>query len=167
MAHVKRPNILFLMSDEHRADVGGYEGNTVVRTPVLDELARTGVVFRNAYTPSPLCIPARQCLAASGWINGTISQFSEKCLMIKRDHLKYQYLYYYDTEYPELLYDLQRNPDESINLLNDPQYADEVAAFRSRASELGHGPNPKPHYLDAGYHTGRRSHLACSHSFYF
>jgi choline-sulfatase len=58
----KRPNILFLMSDEHRADVVGYEGNAVVRTPVLDELARTGVVFRNAYTPSPICIPARQCL---------------------------------------------------------------------------------------------------------
>ncbi len=60
----KRPNILFLMSDEHRPDVTGYEGNTVVRTPVLDELARTGVVFRNAYTPSPICIPGRQALMA-------------------------------------------------------------------------------------------------------
>ena len=35
----KRPNILFLMSDEHRADITGYEGNTVIRTPVLDSLA--------------------------------------------------------------------------------------------------------------------------------
>ncbi len=43
------PNILFLMSDEHRPDVTGYAGNAVIRTPVLDELARTGVVFRNAY----------------------------------------------------------------------------------------------------------------------
>lgn len=58
----EHPNILVLMSDEHRADVTGYEGNPVVRTPVLDELARTGVVFRNAYTPSPICVPARQCL---------------------------------------------------------------------------------------------------------
>lgn len=57
-----RPNILFLMSDEHRADVTGYEGDAVVRTPVLDELARTGVVFRNAYTASPICIPGRQSL---------------------------------------------------------------------------------------------------------
>ncbi len=55
-------NILFLMSDEHRPDVTGYEGNEVIRTPVLDELARTGVTFRNAYTPSPVCVPARQCL---------------------------------------------------------------------------------------------------------
>ncbi len=59
-----RPNVLFLMSDEHRPDVAGYAGDPVVRTPVLDELARTGVVFRNAYTPSPICIPARQALMA-------------------------------------------------------------------------------------------------------
>ena len=74
----KRPNILFLMSDEHRPDVVGYEGNTVVRTPALNELARTGIVFRNAYTPSPICVPARQCMMAGqlpktcgceGWVD--------------------------------------------------------------------------------------------------
>jgi choline-sulfatase len=59
---MKRPNILFLMSDEHRPDVTGFEGNEIVQTPVLDELASTGVVFRNAYTPSPICVPGRQCL---------------------------------------------------------------------------------------------------------
>jgi choline-sulfatase len=59
-----RPNILFLMSDQHRWDVAGFAGNSVVRTPVLDELARTGVTFDNAYTPSPVCVPARQCLTA-------------------------------------------------------------------------------------------------------
>lgn len=66
------------MSDQHRADVAGYAGNTVIRTPVLDELARTGVVFRNAYTPSPVCVPGRQCLMSGqlpktcrceGWID--------------------------------------------------------------------------------------------------
>jgi len=74
----KRPNILFLMSDEHRADVTGYEGNSVVRTPTLDWLAKTGTVFRNAYTPSPICVPGRQCMMSGqlpktvgceGWID--------------------------------------------------------------------------------------------------
>lgn len=60
----RRPNILFLMSDEHRADIAGYEDSRVIRTPVLDELAATAVVFRNAYTPSPICIPGRQSLMA-------------------------------------------------------------------------------------------------------
>ncbi len=67
---MKRPNILFLMSDEHRADITGYEGDKVIRTPVLDELARTGVVFRNAYTPSPICVPGRMCMMA-GQLPGT------------------------------------------------------------------------------------------------
>jgi len=58
----QRPNILLLMSDEHRADVTGYEGNDVIRTPFLDWLARTGVNFNNAYTPSPICIPSRQAM---------------------------------------------------------------------------------------------------------
>ncbi|MFG0250694.1 MAG: sulfatase-like hydrolase/transferase [Phycisphaeraceae bacterium JB051] len=60
----KHPNILFLMSDEHRPDVLGFTGNDVVRTPVLDDLAKDAVVFNNAYTPSPICIPSRQCIAA-------------------------------------------------------------------------------------------------------
>ncbi|MFD2116629.1 sulfatase-like hydrolase/transferase [Paenibacillus yanchengensis] len=60
----KKPNILFLMSDEHRADIAGFAGNKIVRTPVLDKLAAEAVLFQNAYTPSPICIPARQCMMA-------------------------------------------------------------------------------------------------------
>ncbi|MBF8192077.1 sulfatase-like hydrolase/transferase [Nonomuraea sp. K274] len=52
------------MSDEHRADVTGYAGNAVVRTPVLDRLAADGTVFTNAYTPAPICVPARQSMMA-------------------------------------------------------------------------------------------------------
>lgn len=58
----RKPNILFLMSDEHRATVTGFAGDPVVRTPNLDHLATTGVVFEHAYSPSPICIPGRQCL---------------------------------------------------------------------------------------------------------
>ncbi len=74
----RRPNILFLMCDEHRADVAGFAGNDVIRTPTLDRLAETGVVFNNAYTPSPICVPARQCMMSGqlpktcgceGWID--------------------------------------------------------------------------------------------------
>jgi len=60
----QRPNVLFLMSDQHRADVAGFGGNRVVRTPVLDKLAEKGTVFSNAYTPSPICVPGRQAMMA-------------------------------------------------------------------------------------------------------
>ena len=55
----KRPNILFLMCDQHRFDFTGYEGH-ITRTPTLDWLAETGAHFTNAYTPSPICVPGRQ-----------------------------------------------------------------------------------------------------------
>lgn len=64
MSRTQPPNVLILMSDEHRFDVAGFAGNPVVRTPNLDRLAKDAVVFKNAYTPSPVCIPARQCIVA-------------------------------------------------------------------------------------------------------
>ncbi|NQV98510.1 MAG: sulfatase-like hydrolase/transferase [Rhodospirillales bacterium] len=57
-----RPNILFIMSDQHAPRVTGCYGDKIVRTPNLDGLAARGVIFENAYTPSPLCVPARMSL---------------------------------------------------------------------------------------------------------
>lgn len=56
----KKPHILLLISDEHRPDVMAVEGNPHVRTPTLDRFIAEGTYFRNAYTPSPICVPARQ-----------------------------------------------------------------------------------------------------------
>lgn len=57
-------NILLLMADEFRFDAAGFMGNIAASTPVLDRLAAGAAVFDNAYTPSPVCVPARPCLAA-------------------------------------------------------------------------------------------------------
>jgi arylsulfatase len=57
-----RPNILFLFCDQLRADALGCYGNPFARTPALDRLAASGVVFNNAYTPSPVCVAARSSL---------------------------------------------------------------------------------------------------------
>ena len=54
-----RPNILMITADEWRADALGCAGNRVVRTPNLDSLAVRGIRFTNAYTPAPMCVPAR------------------------------------------------------------------------------------------------------------
>lgn len=57
----RRSNILFLMTDEHRADAIGYS-NKAVKTPHLDRLASEAVVFTNAYSTSPSCVPARAAI---------------------------------------------------------------------------------------------------------
>lgn len=51
------------MADEFRRDAAGFGGNPVARTPCLDTLASEGAVFDCAVTPSPVCVPARQCMA--------------------------------------------------------------------------------------------------------
>jgi arylsulfatase A-like enzyme len=54
----RRPNILFITTDQQRADCIGYE-NPRVRTPHLDALARAGTRFSNCIAPSVVCQPSR------------------------------------------------------------------------------------------------------------
>ncbi len=55
----KRPNILWLCSDQQRFDTLGCYGNRFVRTPNLDRLAESGVLFTRAYCQNPVCTPSR------------------------------------------------------------------------------------------------------------
>ena len=54
-----RPNILLLFTDQQRYDTIHAAGNPVIKTPNLDQLAREGVRFSSAFTPSPVCVSAR------------------------------------------------------------------------------------------------------------
>jgi arylsulfatase A-like enzyme len=54
-----QPNILFLFSDQHRADAMGCAGDAIVQTPNLDRIAAEGVRFARAHCTSPLCMPSR------------------------------------------------------------------------------------------------------------
>jgi choline-sulfatase len=60
---VPRRNVIVIMSDEHDPRIMGCAGHPVVKTPHLDALAARGVRFTNAYTPSPICVPARAAFA--------------------------------------------------------------------------------------------------------
>ena len=57
-----QPNLLFLMPDQLRADFLSCYGAEFIDTPNIDRLAREGVRYENAYTPSPICVPARALL---------------------------------------------------------------------------------------------------------
>jgi N-acetylglucosamine-6-sulfatase len=61
-AQQSRPNILLMISDDHRWDALGAAGNRAVQTPALDSLARTGVWFRQATIHVPQCSPSRSTL---------------------------------------------------------------------------------------------------------
>ncbi len=56
-----RPNILFCIADDASAHLGAY-GCTWVKTPNIDRLAKQGIVFDNAYTPTAKCAPSRAAI---------------------------------------------------------------------------------------------------------
>lgn len=64
----RKPNILFLMSDEHAPMFSGPYGHPMVLTPNLDRLASEGVTFENAYCNSPLCVPSRMSLMTGRFV---------------------------------------------------------------------------------------------------
>jgi len=57
-----QPNLLFLMPDQLRADFLSCYGAKFIDTPNIDRLSKEGVRYENAYTPSPICVPARALL---------------------------------------------------------------------------------------------------------
>jgi arylsulfatase len=58
----ERPNIVLILTDQHRGDCLGIAGHPVLQTPNLDFLARGGTLFRRGYSEAPSCIPARRSL---------------------------------------------------------------------------------------------------------
>lgn len=59
MPQARKPNVLFVMADQFRFDAIGALGNRDVYTPNLDRLVKRGATFTNAYSPCPVCVPAR------------------------------------------------------------------------------------------------------------
>lgn len=57
-----KPNVIFIFSDQWRADAVGYAGNPDVKTPVADQLAKESVNFKTAVATMPVCAPYRATL---------------------------------------------------------------------------------------------------------
>ena len=56
---MNRPNVLLILTDQHRPDHLGFGGNPIVQTPTLDALATRSMRFTNAFVTNPLCQPNR------------------------------------------------------------------------------------------------------------
>jgi len=76
--NVRRPNILFICTDNFNPNVLGCEGHPMVRTPNIDRLAKEGAYFGATYCGSPVCVPARASLFTGmfpsdvdSWCNST------------------------------------------------------------------------------------------------
>lgn len=54
-----RPNVIVLVTDDQRWDAVGYAGNSIIRTPNIDGLAKRGVAFKNAFVTTSICMASR------------------------------------------------------------------------------------------------------------
>lgn len=62
-----RPNVVVILADQMKATASHLYGNPFCQTPGLERLASEGVLFRHAFTPHPLCVPARVSLWTGQW----------------------------------------------------------------------------------------------------
>ena len=58
----KKPNIIFILTDDQRWDALGHAGNTIIQTPNMDKLASSGLNFSNAFVTTPICAASRASL---------------------------------------------------------------------------------------------------------
>jgi arylsulfatase A-like enzyme len=95
-----KPNLLFLWTDEQRADTLAVHGNTRFRVPVLNRLAAESVVLDRAYVTQPVCTPSRSCVMtgtlphANGCVNNNVALKKETpCLPELLDDAAYRAAY--------------------------------------------------------------------------
>ncbi|MGB6150505.1 MAG: sulfatase-like hydrolase/transferase [Pricia sp.] len=55
----RKPNIIFILTDDQRFDALGYAGNQLISTPEMDQLAKEGTYFENALVTTPICAASR------------------------------------------------------------------------------------------------------------
>lgn len=116
----RRPNILFICTDQQRYDSLGCYGNDIVQTPTIDALAAEGVTFEQCYVQAPVCAPSRASLVTGQyvhnhgvWANGvslpdhswnfstTLADQGYTCGMIGKMHLAHAFEGHTETRHPD------------------------------------------------------------------
>ncbi|WJH35458.1 sulfatase-like hydrolase/transferase [Paenibacillus sp. CC-CFT747] len=81
-------NIIILMSDEHNPFISSVYGHPSVQTPNMERLARMGTVYASAYSPSPLCMPARSAFMSGRRVH-ELETYSNCRIHVKGGHPSY------------------------------------------------------------------------------
>ncbi len=154
-----RPNILLLMADQFRGDCLAAAGNSAIRTPNLDRLAREGALFAAAYSSTPTCTPARSALLTglSPWRHGMLGygRVAERYPIEKPRALRDAG--YYTCGIGKMHYHPQRNPHGFHQMLLDESGRVESPDFRSdyRAWFFSEEPNLDPDATGIGWNSYR------------
>jgi alpha-L-rhamnosidase len=84
-----KPNIIFILTDDHRADGLGYAGNKLAITPEMDKLAKSGVYFKNAIATTPICAASRASILSA--MHERSHRFTFQTADIKEEYMENAY----------------------------------------------------------------------------
>ncbi|MBX3254209.1 MAG: sulfatase [Chitinophagaceae bacterium] len=65
----QRPNIIVVVTDDHRADALGATGNKIIQTPHMDKLAAEGILYKNAYVTTAICCVSRASILSGQYVS--------------------------------------------------------------------------------------------------
>ena len=151
-----KPNILLIQADQMTPFLTGAYGHQVVQTPNLDRLVREGVRFDAAYTPHPVCAPARACMVTGKWVS-TVEAWDNAALLPADEPTIAHYLTNagYDTVFagkmhyvgPDQLHGFSRRFSSNI-------YPTDFRWVESM-TEFGRPFNQAPQYIGDAVHVGK------------
>ncbi|WP_225865759.1 sulfatase family protein [Dyadobacter aurulentus] len=120
-----KPNIIFLLTDDHRWDALGAAGNKIIKTPNLDALAANGVLFKKAYVTTAICCVSRASIMSGQYesrhkINDFNTDFSAEALaqtypaLLKKEGYKLGFI-------GKLGIDVKNQPDSLFDYWSSPK----------------------------------------------
>jgi arylsulfatase A-like enzyme len=84
-----KPNIVFILTDDQRWDALGVAGNSIIQTPQMDELAKKGVYFKNAFSTTPICAASRASILTGLYERTHNYTFQKPALQVQYTNLMY------------------------------------------------------------------------------
>ncbi len=89
----KKPNIIFILTDDHRWDCMGVMGHPFLKTPNMDRIAQEGVLFENAFVTTSLCSPSRASFLTGQYasvhgVQNNATMWDEKRNITFLEHMK-------------------------------------------------------------------------------
>lgn len=84
-----KPNIIFILTDDQRWDALGIAGNQIIKTPHMDDLAKNGVYFKNAFSTTPICAASRASILTGLYERTHHYTFQKPALQVQYTNLMY------------------------------------------------------------------------------
>ena len=113
-ARKRKPNLLFFITDQQRADTMAVYGNHRIHAPNLNKLAAESIVFRHNYVTQPVCTPSRSTILTGSWPHA--NGLTENNIALPKEF----------ATFPEILDD----PDYATAYMGKWHLGDEVFAQR-------------------------------------